>query len=228
MAKDFLLPPCNYLILYLVVGYIYKKFWNIGGLNLSFLFPIWIGFCLLSSFACFGDVSIRVANLKQDMELVTRELVGLRTEVELLRRENAQLRIQLEQTTRIKSSEAVSSSSSLQSMGNRLQAIESRLTKNEQTQITLQKSIESKIKDLIAQMNKGFDQVQSTNKPAPTPPSFNQDYPQKGFVHKVEKGETISSIAKKYNSKTQWIINANQIVDPKKVFIGKELFIPQN
>jgi LysM repeat protein len=58
-------------------------------------------------------------------------------------------------------------------------------------------------------------------------PTFDQDYPQKGFVHVVEKGETISSIAKKYKSQTKWIINANQIVDPKKVFVGKELFVPQ-
>ena len=41
--------------------------------------------------------------------------------------------------------------------------------------------------------------------------SFSTDYPQKGFVHKVEKGETVSSIAKKYKSKVSWIINANQI-----------------
>ena len=45
---------------------------------------------------------------------------------------------------------------------------------------------------------------------------------------KVEKGETVSSIAKKYTSSVTWIINANQIVDPKKVNVGKELFIPQN
>jgi LysM repeat protein len=46
-------------------------------------------------------------------------------------------------------------------------------------------------------------------------------------VHKVEKGETVSSIAKKYESKVKWIIDANQIADPTKVFVGKELFVPQ-
>ena len=57
--------------------------------------------------------------------------------------------------------------------------------------------------------------------------TFSTDYPQKGFVHKVEKGETVSSIAKKYESKIKWIIDANQIVDPTKVYVGKELFVPQ-
>ena len=59
-------------------------------------------------------------------------------------------------------------------------------------------------------------------------PRFSTDYPQKGFVHKVEKGETVSSIAKKYESKIKWIIDANQIVDPTKVYVGKELFLQNN
>ena len=56
-----------------------------------------VGFTLFGLTPSFADITIRVANLKQDMELVSRELAGLRTEVELLRRENAQLRVQIEQ-----------------------------------------------------------------------------------------------------------------------------------
>ena len=175
----------------------------------------------------FADITVRVANLKQDMELVTRELAGLRTEVELLRRENAQLKVQLEHSTRKQSSNAGVSSEVLQRMSERMKQLEFKLLQSEKSQLTLQKSIDLKMTELINQMNKGFDQVQSSPaKPAPVP-VFNQDYPQTGFVHSVEKGETISSIAQKYKSKTKWIINANQIIDPKKVFIGKELFIPQ-
>ena len=175
----------------------------------------------------FGDITIRVANLKQDMELVSRELAGFRTEVELLRRENAQLRIQVEQSTRKQSSNVGTSTQVLQGISDRLQSMENRLNQNEKSQLALQKSIEIKMKDLISQMNKGFDQVHSSPSSTTTSPTFDQDYPQKGFVHVVEKGETISSIAKKYKSQTKWIINANQIVDPKKVFVGKELFVPQ-
>ena len=175
----------------------------------------------------FADITVRVANLKQDMELVTRELAGLRTEVELLRRENAQLKVQLEHSTRKQSSNAGVSGEVLQRMSERMKQLEFKLLQSEKSQLTLQKSIDLKMTELITQMNKGFDQVQSSPaKPAPVP-TFNQDYPQTGFVHSVEKGETISSIAQKYKSKTKWIINANQIIDPKKVFIGKELFIPQ-
>ena len=83
------------------------------------------------------------------------------------------------------------------------------------------------MQELIKQMNDGFEKI-SQGPTTPTPAmSFSTDYPQKGFVHKVEKGETVSSIAKKYESRVKWIIDANQITDPTKVSVGKELFVPQ-
>lgn len=215
----------KYLNLNLVVGFLY----NVSGIISRFGYFYGVsmfGLVLLPGFA-HGDITIRVANLKQDMELVTRELAGLRTEVELLRRENAQLKVQVEQFNRKQSSNAGVSSGALQRMSDRVLTIESRLSRNEKTQIDLQNGIESKMGNLISKVNKGFEQVSSSTLKSTPTPTFNQDYPQNGFVHKVERGETVSSIAKKYSSKTQWIIHANQIVDPKRVFIGKELFIPQ-
>lgn len=206
-------------------GQIYSLFKKLSRL-VPLVFITNMGFILLTN-SSYGDITIRVANLKQDMELVSRELAGLRTEVELLRRENAQLKVQVEQSSRKQNSNVGVSNEVLQRISERTQKLEYKQTQSEKSQIALQKSVDSKMRDLISQMNKGFDQVQSSPSKTVSTPSFNQDYPQKGFVHKVEKGETISSIAKKYTSKTLWIINANQIVDPKKVFIGKELFIPQ-
>ena len=91
------------------------------------------------------------------------------------------------------------------------------------------KILNKKFQQIIEQMNRGFEQVTSAgvSTAAPKQPSFSNDYPKNGFVHKVEKGETVSSIAQKYKSKVSWIINANQIVDPTKVFVGRELFVPQ-
>ena len=90
------------------------------------------------------------------MELVTRELAGLRTEVELLKRKNAQLKIQLEQTVKKRNLLDGASNSSLQELGDRLQAFEIRLSKNEKVQSALQKTVESRLNELISQMNKGF------------------------------------------------------------------------
>ena len=61
----------------------------------------------------FGNV--QVANLKQDLELISRELAGLRSEVELLRRENAQLRVVVDSVSqKSKSDQGVSSSQMVQ------------------------------------------------------------------------------------------------------------------
>ena len=176
-----------------------------------------------------GNVNIQLANLKQDMELVSRELAGLRTEVELLRRENAQLRVSVEQLTRRQNSASGANQGLTQQVDSRIQSLERRASKGEKEQVALQKTIDKKLKDLIAEMNRAITQVNKNSSSASTssPQTFSTDYPQKGFVHKVERGETVSSVAQKYKSKIKWIIDANQIGDPTKVGVGKELFVPQ-
>ena len=185
---------------------------------------ICLAFVSMAGFLC-GNPNVQLANLKQDMELVSRELAGLRTEVELLRRENAQLRVSVEQLSRRQSSNASAGSAK----EGRLQALERRASQTEKGQVALQQNLDKKIKELIGEMNKVITQVNKPSGGGSSPvPSFSDDYPQeKGFVHKVEKGETVSSIAQKYKSRVKWIIDANQIVDPTKVFVGKELFVPQ-
>ena len=176
--------------------------------------------------ALCGNPNVQLANLKQDMELVSRELAGLRTEVELLRRENAQLRVSVEQLSRRQSSNASAGSAKQEG---RLQALERRASQSEKGQVALQQNMDKKIKELIGEMNKVITQVNKPSGGGSSPvPSFSNDYPQeKGVIHKLEKGETVSSIAQKYKSRVKWIIDANQIVDPTKVPAGQELFVPQ-
>ena len=192
------------------------------------LFAFCFGLCVSPSVA-LGSVNLQLANLKQDMELVSRELAGLRTEVELLRRENAQLRVSVEQLTRRQNSASGTSQSLTQQVDTRLQALERRASQGEKEQIALRKNIDKQLKDLLAETNKAISQVSQSSSSASisSAKTFSSDYPQTGFVHKVEKGETVSSVALKYKSKIKWIIDANQIVDPTKVFVGKELFVPQ-
>ena len=95
----------------------------------------------------------------------------------------------------------------------------------------LKRHVDSSLQRLIKQMNAGFAAVNGSRPAAksdPPQPDFSNEYPKnKGVVHTVEKGETVSSIAKKHNSKVTWIINANQVSDATKVHVGKELFVPQ-
>ena len=188
----------------------------------------WFVFVLSSSLTCVDALgNVQVANLKQDLELISRELAGLRSEVELLRRENAQLRVIVDSVSKKSNSSQGLSSAQMVQINGRLSSLEKRVQENVLSQAKIQTNVNQQIQELIKQMNNGFETISKSTVSSAQPKTFSTDYPQKGFVHKVEKGETVSSIAKKYESKVKWIIDANQIVDPTKVFVGKELFVPQ-
>jgi len=187
----------------------------------------WLLAFILPAFTCLSQVDnkILLANLKQDIELVNREVTGLRSEVEMLRRENAQLRISVEQANRENNNER--EDRIVLELQNRLQALELAFNQSERARGSTQEELNQKFQQIIEQMNRGFDQVSKSTNPTPQTQTFSNDYPKNGFVHVVEKGETVSSIAQKYKSKVSWIIDANQISDPTKVFVGRELFVPQ-
>jgi len=191
----------------------------------NIFYKLIFGIFLLSPFTSWGNV--QVANLKQDLELISRELAGLRSEVELLRRENAQLRVVVDSFSKKANSDQGISAAQVIQINSRLSSLEKRVQANTGSQATMQTSVNQQMQELIKQMNDGFETVSKSTATPTSAKTFSTDYPQKGFVHKVEKGETVSSIAKKYESKVKWIIDANQIADPTKVFVGKELFVPQ-
>ena len=191
----------------------------------NIFYKLIFGIFLLSPFISWGNV--QVANLKQDLELISRELTGLRSEVELLRRENAQLRVVVDSFSKKANSDQGISAAQVLQINSRLSSLEKRVQANTESQATIQSRVNQQMQELIKQMNDGFETVSKTSATPSPEKTFSSDYPQKGFVHKVEKGETVSSIAKKYESKVKWIIDANQIADPTKVFVGKELFVPQ-
>jgi len=47
-----------------------------------------------------------------------------------------------------------------------------------------------------------------------------------GYEHKVERGQTLSEIARGYNTTVDRIIKANNIKDPSTIRVGQTLFIP--
>ena len=88
--------------------------------------------------AVFPDVgtygNVQVANLKQDLELISRELAGLRSEVELLRRENAQLRVVVESVSKKSNSNQGLSPTQLIQINSRLSSLEKRVQENATSQ----------------------------------------------------------------------------------------------
>ena len=47
-----------------------------------------------------------------------------------------------------------------------------------------------------------------------------------GYEHKVERGQTLSEIARGYNTTVEKIIKANNIKNPSTIWVGQTLFIP--
>jgi LysM repeat protein len=52
--------------------------------------------------------------------------------------------------------------------------------------------------------------------------------PRTGIRYKVRAGDTLSTIARRNNSKVDWILRANQMDNPNALRVDDEIFIPQN
>lgn len=66
---------------------------------------------------------------------------------------------------------------------------------------------------------------QATAVPLPTQPSTSSG--QTGtIVHTVQRGETLSSIARRYGTTWQAIAEANSLVNPSQIYAGQQLKIP--
>jgi len=62
--------------------------------------------------------------------------------------------------------------------------------------------------------------------PAPTGASSSASASRTGYKHPVEKGQTLSEIAKGYGKSVDSIMKANNIKDPATLRVGQVLFIP--
>ena len=132
-------------------------------------------FLFLSVIGFGQNERIMMANLKQDLELINREVTGLRSEVELLRRENAQLRVALEQVSRTPQSNQ--ETGLVLELQNRMQLLELALKQSERARESMQDGVNQKFKQMIEQMNLGFEQVTSQNKQKSAPPAIKLSNP---------------------------------------------------
>ena len=109
----------------------------------------------------------------------------------------------------------------------RVRELENRISENTKELNDLKSGFGKNFNDLAQQINNSFTHTEHPSRGVITPPSFSSNFPRYGFVHSVEKGESLRSIAEKHSSQYKWIIDANQITDPTRIFVGRELFIPQ-
>lgn len=108
----------------------------------------------------------------------------------------------------------------------RVQELENRISENTKELQDLKSGFDKNFNMLAQKINKSFAQTEPSSRRVISPLSFSSDFPKKGFIHCVEKDESLRSIAEKYSSQYKWIIDANQITDPTQSFIGRDLFVP--
>jgi len=171
-----------------------------------------------------GDnLNMHVANLSEDMSLLTQQVRQLRLDQESLQQENAALRVQVESLK----AQQVALSKAVDGFSKNMQSQSADLFKQKQEIIdTVTKQLDKISRPAPAAPQKKNASANNGNG-SPTMTSFSQDYPKNGVVYTVEKGDTLSGVAQKLKSSCKDIQNANHIGNPKDLRVGQVLFIPQ-
>ncbi len=167
------------------------------------------------------SVGVELANLREDVRLLSQKVGSLTLTVEDLQRENATLRSQ----TANASSPAYATVAQLnEAITNLDQAIKSGDAATTASAAAQIKKLGEATNAALDSLNKG--QTQRASAPSAAPTSFSTNFPSEGTSYTVQKGDTLSNIARKTGGKLSDIINANKISDSTKVRVGDTLFIP--
>ena len=189
------------------------------------IFPVlWaIGFVAIAGVAQAqtGSEQMDITNLREDVRLLSQRVGDLQIRVEQLERENNELRSQTGSAAQTYATVAQLNDTVAQL--NRAIKASAAATKSETlAQVSVQmEKLAKETNAALADLAKG----QATRANVQT--SFSNDYPKEGISYTVQKGDTLSSIAKKTDSSVHDIINANKISDPSRLMVGQSLFIPQ-
>lgn len=165
------------------------------------------------------NLRVEVANLRQDVLLLSQRVGELTMTVEQLNRDNSALQAKTSQSyvTIEQLSKAVADIN---------RTMQSALS--EQKRETLSQ-VAGQIERLGRQTNAALDALAKNQATRPVvQTSFSDDFPKEGINYTVQPGDSLAVIAKKNNARQQDIINANKIADPSKLRAGQTLFIPQS
>lgn len=178
----------------------------------------------LASFLPAQPSGIELANLREDVRLLTQRMGDLQLKLEQVEQENRELRMKTANATQNYATIAQLN----ESVADLNRAIKSAVatSKNE----TLQQ-VGSQMEKLAKQTNAAIESLaKNVSSSAPrspiAAPAFSDDYPKEGITYTVQKGDSLASIAKKTGAASKDIINANKLSDPAKIHAGQALFIP--
>ena len=169
---------------------------------------------------------VTVANLIQDLSLLSQQVKTVRLEMEELRRENARLRVEVAAAALEAQDQVSNLSISLDSLRSDYQNADE--AQKDQIISEINRQVNALAKETQNAINAIARVVESLPQINPAVDvSFSDDYPKTGKPYEVRPGDTLSGIAREHNSTIKWIQNANKIVDPSRdLKVGETIFIP--
>lgn len=180
-----------------------------------------LGALLLASTVAAQTSSVGVADLTQEVRLLSQQVGALTLRLERLEQENAALRRQASANyaTVAQLNDAVAELN--RTIRSSVSATRSEVLAQVSTQMeALAKQVNTAVESVAAR-------PATPVRPSPaTPPVFSDSFPREGISYTVQRGDTIAAIAQRHNARVADIINANKIADPSRVQIGQVLFIP--
>ena len=167
-----------------------------------------------------------MANLEQDIRILSQTVGSLRLELEAMARENNSLRATVSEEVASSASQNVTLTQLNSRLTGLVADLEASLASNQRSTL---EEVGSQIDDLAAQTQKALLAMSKSVAAAPeltTAPRFNNNFPKAGISYTVKSGDSLGKIARENASKIEWIQNANKIAG-ELIYPGQQIFIPQ-
>ncbi|MDQ8202875.1 LysM domain-containing protein [Pelagicoccus sp. SDUM812003] len=176
-----------------------------------------------------SNLQYQVANLIADVRMLDERLRQMTNELEEMRRENRRLRELVdsyEQSADGKLARFVTADQLNASIRQAVAALEKR---DEVLKKEVIEEVGKTIEAFASKVNKALGAIPQIEKPDPNiKTSFSlEGVPSEGVPYTVAPGDTLAGIAKKMNSRMDWIQNANKISDPRLLQVGQVILVPQ-
>ena len=172
---------------------------------------------------------VDIANMRQEIDMLRQRVGQLELNVESLQRDNNDLRASAARNAKQNYATVDQLNKAIADLNRAIKDSKADTLARVKTEMdNLTKQTNAALTDMAAKVNAARHSATPATtggKPAAAP-TFSDNYPKDGISYTIVSGDTIDKIAKKTGAKTQDIINANKIANPKSLMINQVLFIP--
>ncbi|MDQ8179967.1 LysM peptidoglycan-binding domain-containing protein [Pelagicoccus sp. SDUM812005] len=175
-----------------------------------------------------SNLQYQVANMVEDQRLMMEQMRGLLAEMDEMRRENARLRALVEDFE-AKAARQSGSYATVAQVNELMRKTAADLSaRDDVIQRELTAMVNRELQKFAKDVREAVSSVPTVAKPDPNVrTNFSDNFPSTGIPYDVAPGDSLAGIAKKLNSRIDWIQNANKISDPRLLQVGQKIFVPQ-